>query len=394
MRILLISNLYPTPTSAAGGVFVSRRIEAYEALGHSVDAWSIVPRRGVVLRAAIRLLGRRTQRTIMSTGSPFRPLVVGMSTLDYLLAWRFVNVRRRIIEKSARRLLALSNERAYDLVVAHGMYLVPAGDVARSVARRIGSNYVVSLHGSDVNYVMAHRRRRYAEIMNDAAALTFVSQALSDAAVTMGVTNPNTFVIPNGVDLATFSTSARDARAALDIDPAAKVVAFVGAFTPVKGADRLPEIVSALHSARPGTTILLAGDGPLRNAVASRVGDQARTLGHLSAPEVATLLAAADVLILPSRNEGWPTVIFEAFASGTSVVGTSVGGIPEALGSLGWLVNEGDGFAERFASAVGRALDAGPRRAGELREVATANTWAHVAVKEIEIISAAAGRCG
>jgi len=74
--------------------------------------------------------------------------------------------------------------------------------------------------------------------------------------------------------------------------------------------------------------------------------------GMLPQTEVAKWMNAMDVMLLPSRNEGFPTVVNEAQGCGVSVVGSSNGGIPEAIGDGGIVVEEGKDFEKRFAKAV------------------------------------------
>jgi glycosyltransferase involved in cell wall biosynthesis len=76
----------------------------------------------------------------------------------------------------------------------------------------------------------------------------------------------------------------------------------------------------------------LAGDGPLRDevrALASPLGDRFTTLGARS--DAATVLAAADLVLLTSRAEGTPNVLLEAQMLGVPVVATRVGGVADAV---------------------------------------------------------------
>jgi glycosyltransferase involved in cell wall biosynthesis len=69
------------------------------------------------------------------------------------------------------------------------------------------------------------------------------------------------------------------------------------------------------------------------------------------------IIAALDVMALPSFSEGMPNVLLEAFAYGTPVVATRVGGVPDMVsdGRSGWLVPAGD--AGRLAAALSEALE-------------------------------------
>ena len=83
--------------------------------------------------------------------------------------------------------------------------------------------------------------------------------------------------------------------------------------------------------------------------------------------EVAPLLNAMDLFILPSHTEGLPITILEAMAAGRPVVATSVGGIPEVVrdGETGILIHSRD--PEGLAEAVIRLLEA-PRLARAMGE--------------------------
>lgn len=153
-------------------------------------------------------------------------------------------------------------------------------------------------------------------------------------------------VIPNGIPVAALPTAAARAaaREALGLPAGSTVVAFLGRLSPEKA----PEVL--LRAVR-GTRlrVLVAGEGPLRDALEAETEPaQVRFLGFL--PDVAPVLAAADVLALPSRTEGLPMAVLEAMAAGLPVVASAVGSLPEVLGGgAGILVPPGDVSALRLA---------------------------------------------
>jgi glycosyltransferase involved in cell wall biosynthesis len=100
-------------------------------------------------------------------------------------------------------------------------------------------------------------------------------------------------------------------------------VLFVGRIQAYKGAARLLEALHAL----PDILLIIAGDGPdfgaLRATVGSHVArDRVRVLGGVTDETRRLLLAAANLVCLPSRNEGLPLSLLEAMAMGTPVATT------------------------------------------------------------------------
>jgi glycosyltransferase involved in cell wall biosynthesis len=127
-----------------------------------------------------------------------------------------------------------------------------------------------------------------------------------------------------GVDVAAFAGGARDReRARLGLDGFA--ILYMGRLSREKGADLL---LAALPD---GATLLIAGDGPERATLERAAGERVRFLGEVRGAARRELLAAADVLAVPSREDGAPTVIREAQAAGLAVIATRVGGVPELI---------------------------------------------------------------
>jgi len=133
-------------------------------------------------------------------------------------------------------------------------------------------------------------------------------------------------------------------------------VLFLGRLRDYKGVFDLVMAIPRVLESVPEAMFTIAGDGD-KDAVARQVNalgvQNAVTLpGWVDGIAKDALLAAADVLVLPSYIEGLPMCILEAMAIGVPVVSTAVGGIPEALenGACGALINPGD--VEAMAAAI------------------------------------------
>jgi teichuronic acid biosynthesis glycosyltransferase TuaC len=379
-RILILTNLFPTESTPWGGEFIRSRTDALAEGGHNVDVVALVPARPRTLRAALALLGRTGAAHSALPEPPFQAVHVPMSTWGYLLAWRG-RFPRRAVQKAARLVRRSLGSVDYDAVIAHGMYMLPAGSVARELVGP--GNYAVVCHGSDVNRLMPHRSHEYADALDGARSAIFVSGALAIVARELGMTRTSGVVIvPNGVDTEMFRPDRREpARDRLGWR-GRRVALFVGSLTEIKGADRLPALARLLAAGDDGIVTAVAGDGPLGKSLRAEAPPSMKFLGRLGHEEVADVLAAADVLLIPSRNEGWPTVIMEAYASGTKVVGTAVGGVTEALQGHGAAVVDTPGVEGLLAEAAMQALDAGRNPEG-LRAIAKAHSWRDVVEQEL-----------
>lgn len=162
-------------------------------------------------------------------------------------------------------------------------------------------------------------------------------------------------IIPNAVDTTRFtakSVSTRSTESSL---------VFVGGLTPIKGVDTLIRAFGKVLTERPEATLDIVGDGPDRLKLERLVrehGLEASTQfsGHCDRDTVAMKLRAADLLVSASWWENLPGVQLEALASGTPVVATSVGGVPELIThDTGTLVPPGD--SDSLARAIHQTLD-------------------------------------
>ena len=135
-----------------------------------------------------------------------------------------------------------------------------------------------------------------------------------------------------------------------------------------KGVEVLIEAMPSVLAAHPGARLIVAGDGPDREAVeaahgGSPVADRILLAGHVDG--VAGLLGAADVFVNPALAEAFPYAVLEAMSAGCPCVVTDAGGTAEAIvdGESGLVVPTHD--ADALAEGI-RALLADPDRAAAL----------------------------
>jgi glycosyltransferase involved in cell wall biosynthesis len=169
------------------------------------------------------------------------------------------------------------------------------------------------------------------------------------------------------------------------------VVACGSALYPAKGFDLWVEVCQAtLRNAEFAGRFVWVGEEPRNlSGVAELVrGGQLLLTGVLDNPF--PTLAAADIVVVPSRNEAFSRVVAEAMALGRPIVAFATGGIPEVLGDAGVLVEQGniDAMAREVARLAGDAdarRELGARaahRADELNLLDDAQTRIRAVVKE------------
>jgi glycosyltransferase involved in cell wall biosynthesis len=140
-------------------------------------------------------------------------------------------------------------------------------------------------------------------------------------------------VVRNGVDLGRFRPATdrdrADARRALGLDPIAPLAVCVGRVTRQKGQDVLLAAWPEVRRRCPEARLAVVGEGDLLPALRDRRDPGVRYAG--ASTDVRPWLAAADVVVLPSRWEGLPLTVLEAFARGRGVVVSDVPGLAEVV---------------------------------------------------------------
>jgi glycosyltransferase involved in cell wall biosynthesis len=162
-------------------------------------------------------------------------------------------------------------------------------------------------------------------------------------------------VVPNAVDPAEVRATASDAAAARARATTGEgpLVVCAARLARQKGQDVLLAAWPRIRAALPTAELALVGDGDLAESLIAAPPPGVRFTGGV--PDVRDWLAAADVVVVPSRWEGLPLIALEAMATGRSVVASAIPGLVEVVeGSVGALVPPDDPAA--LAEALTRRL--------------------------------------
>lgn len=240
------------------------------------------------------------------------------------------------------------NHRAQPYALLHAHSNLPAvpGKILRWL---LNIPLIYTVHGA--NFLEQEKRNFFYFVEKILLTKLRFDQQISVTRQFRRYTNVNTpVVIPNGVVLEAF-TSVRAAGATVphrDFH-----ILFVGRFDRVKGLDLLLEALAHMPDDlnRYRVTATLAGDGPERKrlqAIAERYGLAGRVsfIGPVFGSRLRQLYQTADLFVLPSRSEGFPITILEAWAAHVPVLATRVGdnGYVVVPGKNGFLVAPSDVF--------------------------------------------------
>lgn len=264
----------------------------------------------------------------------------------------------------AGELGALAGREGADVIHAH-LYFPAVATALMRVLRRSTAATCVTFHnlayaganraGPGLAWRKALARQLYPRGIDACFA---VSQAVaSHYQAALGLAGVD--VIPNPVDLAALAPI-RAASPPSSARGSACTIAVAGRLVPEKGHADLLQAMALLAAQGLEPRLEIIGDGPLRPAIeaqAARLGLSARMAitGIVRHADLLARIGQADLVVVPSRHEGFGMTALESMAMGRTVVATGAGGLPEVLGDAGVVVPARDPAA--LATAMARLLD-------------------------------------
>ena len=223
--------------------------------------------------------------------------------------------------------------------------------------------------------------------LGQADAVLTVSAPLRAHVLDLGIDPNKVHVVPNGVNTELFHPAPPEAalrsRLGLGEGP---VLGFVGGLRPWHGIESLPEVLARVSAKHPGTKLVIAGDGPLREPlerglVERGLRDQAIFTGTLPHEEIPAVIRLFDVALAPypALDHAFyfsPLKLFEYMACGVAVVAANSGQIADVIrdGETGLLHAPGD--LDALATACDRLLST-PKLRFALGQSAASHIRAH-----------------
>ena len=244
--------------------------------------------------------------------------------------------------------------RTHGLELLHCHYAIPHATsawIAREMLRETKEDVhlITTLHGTDITIVgqdpSFYPITKFSIEKSD--RITAVSDYLREETIrAFGCSGCEVEVIHNFIDPDTYDR-ARYPRTLRDqLGRQRPVLMHVSNFRAVKRVRDVIRIFAEVNRQKPSVLVMI-GDGPDRPAAEEEarllgVEGSVSFLGKLD--QIAPLLAAADLFLLPSESESFGLSALEALASGVPVIGTNAGGLPEVIrdGETGVLCGVGD----------------------------------------------------
>ena len=210
------------------------------------------------------------------------------------------------------------------------------GRVAAKVARS-DAKLVHTFHGHLLHGYFSPRKTRIVTMIEKALAartdaLIAVGPQVRDDLLAVGIGKPDQYeIIPPGLELGPIPERAL-ARELLNEVGTKLLVSMIGRITKIKRPDRFADVAAIIKESHPEVRFLVAGSGDEEQALAARVTIEQLPISLLGwRSDIATILAASNLLVLTSDNEGTPLSLIQASMAGIPVVATNVGSVKDVV---------------------------------------------------------------
>ncbi len=265
--------------------------------------------------------------------------------------------------KAVDRSIQRNNIKKFDLIHSH--FIWSSGYAASKLKEKYDVPFIVTAHGYDI-YDLPFRDEEWKEkikyVLNSADYIITVSGTNLKYINELNVKTPAK-VIPNGFNSNLFyPKDLNDCRKILNLPVDKKIILTVGYLVEVKGHRYLIEAMHQVIKHRKDVVCVIVGCGILKNNLEKQIKNGGlenyiKLAGEKLHNEIPNWINACDIFVLPSLNEGNPTVMFECLGCGKPFVGTKVGGVPDIIISEDYGILVEPANSKNLAEKILIALD-------------------------------------
>ncbi|OHD07654.1 MAG: hypothetical protein A2086_16105 [Spirochaetes bacterium GWD1_27_9] len=359
MKILILTKLFPNEFSPVKGIFNKAFLDYFTKKEKiSVTVISPIPLFNDFKKKNNKIYFH-PHKTEEKNYTIFYPRIFSFG--KFFLGFHYYFYLKKI------KKFILKNNINFDIIHSHWLY--PDGFVGVKLAKSLNKKAIVHCHGSDINFLLFDKRltkQNYYTISN-CDKLIVVSNALKAKIISKYPEFENKIiVINNAIDCSNYDNlEYQDSLKKLNLlDDKIKKIVLVGNVCKSKGVFEILQAAKILNEKKTNFKIYLIGKQYPNEieffkdfVTKNDLEDKIEFIGEVKPETIKYWFNIADFSLLPSHTEGFPLVIIESLASGTPVIASNVGGIPEiiTIDEFGKIIESKN--ADQLATAILEFLD-------------------------------------
>lgn len=341
MKIMYISGINNSEKYGYFNAVFYRYKELKKINNIKIDCISFPIIDGLCIKIIKRLISLHINPNIKNEESDILYYPYKKTILDILLKFLNINLMEIIITKKIEQEIINNN---YDFIHVHWGY--PYGYIVAKLAQKYSIPFALHVHGSDIHthpYKNKSIMEKTVFSINTAYVVFTVSESLKNTILTFNkIHQKNINVTFNGIYLNESLSKKIQSK---------KHIVFIGLLTKQKGADLLIPIFENIQN----IDLTIIGNGDLLEQIKEEIKVKKLSiniLGYKTHTEIKQCMNNFDLLIMPSRNEGFGLTALEAYSYNIPVIASNVGGLKELVVDKDFLIEMDDDFIKKFSSKI------------------------------------------
>jgi len=252
----------------------------------------------------------------------------------------------------------------FDIIHAH--FTWSAGYVGSKLKEKYHVPFIITAHGMDIYdlpFKNAFYKEQVSRILNSADHIITVSRNNLVSIEKLAIKKPVSVILNGFDDQRFFPMDMNECRHTLRLPRDKKILVNVAKlYDAVKGHEILIRAMHEVKKKRDDVVCYIVGDGELRTSMERLIAElqlenHVKIVGAKPHNEIPVWINAGDIFVLPSLNEGNPTVMFECLGCGKPFIGTRVGGIPDTISSDTYGILSEPGNVQELGNNILESLD-------------------------------------